>query len=801
MGLKSAFNLSLVLSLGLPFFSLASHAPVGLMSAFAAAPGASKMLRIGVYFGHSANGLSEAVRKRYLAHLAPLSDLSLLSEISPCTELCQQQDLILDLSRRAWLDPSQTLSEGYQITYARQPRARVTVAGPSLETGAYQVLKKLGYGFWHPLQPVLPERLHLPDQDWQVNSLPHWPVRGMHIHTEHPLELTHVLNGWGLNGPQDRRGWESLLPEWEQYCEWLVANGQNEVEWVLLEKGRWREFSRSAERQQRLKQVVQMAHDWKLKVGIDSPMAMLQQNGWRLITQIGDPVAEKRELQQSLDWLQALGVNFISTEMGQTEFSNGSGQQMLGWLNQATDYLDRRYGMPFYSKVHITGNQTVSDYRDPATGAPLNFNFLPLYGDPRLVLMPHTVQIYSLDDPAPVYGNQNFSHMLHFMELASQQKRQLVWFPEAAYWVNYDNSVPLFLPVYAQRRFHDLHLLRQKGVNLKGQILFSSGWEWGYWLNELLSAVSVWDPVFDLPEAEGLEAILSRELSPLGDLRDQTVRLLLDTMQRQHELLILGQVNGQAPADPRLRNGMAYLSGQDPWSEIAQYSHLLGIRGYQTQPDAIQYLQVARDDELLTRYRQQVRPLLLAMKTEFAQLALRSNPLLQAAPERLKPYLQEINDGLWLNALRSDFVYQLFEAAVEQNLGQSGSRAARLKRADQILEQVQQRVSQRRQSYRSDPRRIADWLPLQATAYRFGYLWRADTLYYWRRERAQFAGQTHLCDANLIDPFEIAFPDPENMPLVSLMRGLLGVIPGWQNCVKPLQLPVGSAAIGQQSLE
>ena len=42
---------------------------------------------------------------------------------------------------------------------------------------------------------------------------------------------------------------------------------------------------------------------------------------------------------------------------------------------------------------------------------PLNFNYLPIYADPRLGIMPHTVQFYSYDDPAPTYGNANFSGM------------------------------------------------------------------------------------------------------------------------------------------------------------------------------------------------------------------------------------------------------------------------------------------------------------------------------------------------------------------------------------------------------
>ena len=63
------------------------------------------------------------------------------------------------------------------------------------------------------------------------------------MHTLHPLELTHVLNGWGPGGPDDELGWRELLPEWELFLEWLVANRQNRAEWVLLMAPSWQEFA------------------------------------------------------------------------------------------------------------------------------------------------------------------------------------------------------------------------------------------------------------------------------------------------------------------------------------------------------------------------------------------------------------------------------------------------------------------------------------------------------------------------------------------------------------------------------
>jgi hypothetical protein len=41
-------------------------------------------------------------------------------------------------------------------------------------------------------------------------------MRGLHYHTEHPLELTNFFNGWGLADPWNQTSWESMLPEYEQ---------------------------------------------------------------------------------------------------------------------------------------------------------------------------------------------------------------------------------------------------------------------------------------------------------------------------------------------------------------------------------------------------------------------------------------------------------------------------------------------------------------------------------------------------------------------------------------------------------
>lgn len=61
-----------------------------------------------------------------------------------------------------------------------------------------------------------------------------------------------------------------------------------------------------------------------------------------------------------------------------------------------------------------------------------------------------------------------------------------------------DIDVPLFLPLYGQRRQHDLRRIAlreaREGFRIDGQMNFDSGWEWGYWLSDVVTARASWEP-------------------------------------------------------------------------------------------------------------------------------------------------------------------------------------------------------------------------------------------------------------------------------------------------------------------
>jgi hypothetical protein len=70
--------------------------------------------------------------------------------------------------------------------------------------------------------------------------------------------------------------------------------------------------------------------------------------------------------------------------------------------------------------------------------------------------------------------------------------------------VNVDVDVPLFLPLSGQRRLSDLRYTaqqqRQGGFSISGQVNFESGWEFGFYLSNAVTARAIWNPRMEVSE-------------------------------------------------------------------------------------------------------------------------------------------------------------------------------------------------------------------------------------------------------------------------------------------------------------
>jgi hypothetical protein len=58
----------------------------------------------------------------------------------------------------------------------------------------------------------------------------------------------------------------------------------------------------------------------------------------------------------------------------------------------------------------------------------------------------------------------NNAYFLLYLTCLQICAMQVVYYGETAYWVSVDVDVPLFLPLYGERRLHDLRLIAQQEV-------------------------------------------------------------------------------------------------------------------------------------------------------------------------------------------------------------------------------------------------------------------------------------------------------------------------------------------------
>ncbi|MBI4816895.1 MAG: hypothetical protein HY791_11585 [Deltaproteobacteria bacterium] len=779
--------------------------------------------------------LSPRVRARIERHLEAVSTRPVRVTMGPVTAAAPGS-LVLSLGDRTEtrrLIPESELvgkgSEGFIVragaladgtpllaadgnALAPDPSGHVNISHGNigLVFASYALLEELGFAFLHPLSPVRPETL-LEPPTLSISESPHWRIRGMQVHTMHPLELTDLLNGWGAT-PDDPDQFTAQLPEWESLCEWLVANRQNRVHWVLLAAESWATFGDSTLRQNRLKQLADIGHDFGIAVGVDAPIALGQQHSFRLLRQSGELEAEKAEIRSRVDYLMTAGFDYLATEAGTSEFTHPDDHRMLAWMNELARHLDETYGAPAYIKIHTSAGQAAENYLDPDTGEPINFNYLPHFADARLGVMPHTVQHYAVDDPAPTYGNRDFSGMHEFLKREAGA-REVVWHPETAYWVSFDIDVPLFLPLYGERRFHDLRILAKdeldgtmgrgshQGARMDGQIVFSSGWEWGYWLNDVVAARAAWNPMSLVSdERAALRQLVSRALSSFGPEKDQWADFWVRSAVAQEELLIEGRVNGVAPSDIEKRNGQAYLQGYETWDEVGELATSLGLVTMITQPEKLGMVEMRNPLHGGPGYSAEVEPLLAAMARQFEDLADEAEGLRANVPSYARPLADDLVDASRITALRARQVHGLYDYVDGYWDTPEAQRRMRLDAARAALDAAAELVTRREAAYRVPADRIAGWRS-GPTAYEYTYLWTVRTLYYWWRDEGKAVDAPFSpCYLNVVDPVNVGFGEGLWADAAQIARDVADGLPAVGSLAECLASTPGEPTFPQDGL-
>jgi hypothetical protein len=491
--------------------------------------------------------------------------------------------------------------------------------------GSYAALELLGYSFLHPLQPFIPSTLSLDDSFLlsltdTISKIeePYWEKRTWHLHTMHPLEFTEVFNGYDIPMFQNTSDlnlhcsenmycetWENMFETLPGLFDWLLANKQNRVEVLLLGNEKWDEWAELTSgplRHERLTKINNLAHEYGLLIGADIPIALMQQHGWAMVQVRDNFDQQKQDIIDRVHWSFTANYDFITTESGLSEFTKPSCDLMLDLFEVYVDEVVHHWKREAMTKVHCSTDQYCTDidettgdykYTDPRTetNEPINFNFLPTYATTGLGVLVHTVQVYGFNDPtAGAYGNDNFSYMSEYMnyEASLPNPRDVLYYGETAYWVNVDVDVPLFLPLSGQRRLSDLRQTalkeKQGGYHITGQMNFESGWEFGYYLSNLICARAAWNPLIEEEDDDwkAYELILSSVLSLFGSYREAMVQAIVNLAKDQAEILIYGRVKGQESLNLKKLSGHAYMSGSDTWVDLPR---MLGLSF--TQPDKV----------------------------------------------------------------------------------------------------------------------------------------------------------------------------------------------------------------------
>mmetsp|Transcript_23430 Transcript_23430/g.34391 ORF Transcript_23430/g.34391 Transcript_23430/m.34391 type:complete len:824 (-) Transcript_23430:274-2745(-) len=646
--------------------------------------------------------------------------------------------------------------------------------------GSYAALELLGFRFLHPLAPYIPSFLPTLSRDIYITESPYWEKRTWHIHTQHPLEFTEVLNGYDIpmfsndSSKTCPRGvhcetWEDMFLTLDGLFEWLLANRQNRVEVLLLGNEKWDawgELTSGTKRQLRLREINRLAHKYGVLIGADIPLANLQQHGWAMVNIRDDFDTQKSDIENRVDWAFTAEYDFISTESGLSEFTKPSCDTMLQLFEVYTSRVTTHWKREALTKVHCSTDQYCEDvnengelkYPDPRTGEPINFNFLPTYASEGLAVMPHTVQVYSLDDPtAGAYGNENFSYMSDYMTFeASLKKRDVLFYPETAYWVNVDVDVPLFIPLFGQRRLYDLRRTarqqEEQGFRINGQMNFESGWEYGYHLSNVITARAAWNPLMD--EADDWEAFLislRHVLGLFGDFAEDVSHAIVRLSQTQAEVMVHGKVHHQESSDLTKLSGHAYMSGADTWVDIPR---LLGLSF--TQPDKVHLTEPSDpqwEDALKILSEMQHR--FGAHAQDFMDIRNRAEGVLDRGA---MAYLDEFVDCVKLLALRAEHNQVLY---MSQDLHTTPEERNRLLlRGRELLTKAGRIMADRAELFRVPVMRIAGWRQ-NPTVYPYGYVWSANSLYYWWRDQGIAENSTYMasspCYMNRMEPLELAF--------------------------------------------
>ncbi|MEY3012255.1 MAG: hypothetical protein RIT45_990 [Pseudomonadota bacterium] len=586
--------------------------------------------------------------------------------------------------------------------------------------GLRAVCEALGVHWHHPEETFVPAADAARTLPWAFDGAvqaPRFAFRGLHEHTQHPVPASDFVLQPAVPGHAEMaRNW----------IRWIARNRNNVASFHMLKTvplDTWLP---------ELATLATFARERGVRLGMVTSFADQQQNNYKHIDEskqeAGAPVPDDVQIRASLDRLVGAGIDWIAFQIGTSEFTKPEDARVLGWLQTALDHLAAAHpGTDAFAWIHTT-----CSLKDETGGY---FYHLPLQSPAALGAWVHTTMFYTLEHPAPVYDCETF-HQQRDFATAAAGTRPLVYFPETAWWLGFDNNVPLALPITGWSRHYDAAGLPDA---YSGHVTFTSGREWGYWMYDHHVLRLGWD-------AQTSWRDYLDDIAPLFGAHGAQVA---DVLERWAER----QMQDLYVTNPMLT---FYLAGELPQDEIGAAAGILARR-----PKPAFATVLAYDDAQWKAFVQGDLADLAAMEQAYAGLlAELPAPAAEAAPADLSARLYaELHATLWLYVRRIEHTRRLYQGVValrpwhEAKLaaGPTGepdlairdaakaAAAVELSAAVTIGDAVAVAVVDGEQRYRYPLSMLARPKPQTLTSYPFGYLEQTSTAFFWRRREVQLA--------------------------------------------------------------
>ena len=627
-------------------------------------------------------------------------------------------DLLDSQAPKSFSRPLEDTREGQGFSLLKEKRdgrTVVTVSGATplaVAYGLYELAALMGARYYHPRESFVPvdPGAELPaGLEEGLTRSPHARLRGFHQHTQHPI----VWSDYLLQPDPANRA------PITEYLRYLLRNRQNVFEWHMLgtvNRAEWDDHARF---------IVAEAHRHGVKAAMVVGFADMQQNAYRLVTDLGEgrPREERIALQRAqvregLDDLLPLGLDILVFQFGTTEMTNLSDEETLGWFEELSEWQSEwAPSMEVYAWIHTPADLLADDGETP-------FFHLPLQSPPDIGLYVHTTMFYDLENPAPVYNNQDFIHQQRCFEEGAGV-RSLVYYPETAWWLGFDNNLPLFLPITLYSRAHDVQEVIPPLIDpypLDGHITFTTGIEWGYWMFDDFVSRLTWQP--DLGWRDYVV-----EISEIyGPAASEVADVLIGLTERQ--------IADFYDTNPLI---FFYLAGESRHDEIGAVA---GLTGRPVKPSFLDIYNLGSEafqDWLGGDYAQliEIRDAYLGLVAELDHLSELEDPSDPGLADRFF----ELKSALEVTAWRAEHTVALYGAVAAARGGDEAAAEAGLQAARDITEAVRARVAEvEERVYRYPLELQSEEKPSSLTAYPFGAYHETRTAYFWARRDEQLAG-------------------------------------------------------------